>query len=88
MDKESVGPSKPVCATNQAPIGCPTYEGNSNKCWGHPIRLTSAPTTDITWWTRATAAVPVPLMGLASVVVLGALWWTVTIVRRRRRTNP
>ncbi|ETD32274.1 hypothetical protein [Williamsia sp. D3] len=53
----------------------------------HPPEI-SAPTKEITWWTRATAAVPVPLMALASVVVLATLWWTVTIVRRRRRTSP
>ena len=41
-------------------------------------------TNNISWWTTVTAAVPLPLIALAGVFLLGALWWTVSIVRRRR----
>lgn len=44
----------------------------------------SAPVSEISWWTRATAAVPLPVMVLAAALALGALWWAAAILRRRR----
>lgn len=45
---------------------------------------TSAPVTEISWWTRATAGVPSALIILAPVLILGGLWWCAAILRRRR----
>jgi hypothetical protein len=36
------------------------------------------------WWTRATAAVPLPLMALAGAIFLAGIWWTTVTLRRRR----
>jgi hypothetical protein len=48
----------------------------------HPPN-TAGPVSEITWWTRATAVVPLPLMALAGIVLIAAVWRTVVIVRRR-----
>jgi hypothetical protein len=59
--------------------------GELERIYGPPHPPNSAaPVSEITWWTRATAAVPLPLMVLASVILLGAIWWAVVILRRRR----
>jgi hypothetical protein len=55
------------------------------RIYGPPDPPNSAgPVSEITWWTRATAVVPLPLMALASVVLIAVVWRTVVVVRRRR----
>ena len=55
------------------------------RIYGPPHPPNSAgPVSEITWWTRATAVVPLPLMVLASIFLIAAAWRTVVIVRRRR----
>lgn len=47
----------------------------------------SAPDSRISRWSRTTAVVPVPLLALASVVTVGAVWWAAVAILRRRRAG-
>lgn len=45
---------------------------------------TPAPVSEISWWTRASAVVPWPLIVGAVALAVGALWWATANLRRRR----
>lgn len=69
-----------LCHGPSATPGRSDVRGSLEQLLGPPHRPgTSAPAIEITCWTRATAAVPVPSMVLIGVVAVGVLWWTTAI---------